>query len=57
MYRTGDKVLLSNAWKIKFSHDAYIGPYTVTEVRNNGSVRDCKCNDIDTYTLRNITFF
>ena len=32
MYRTGDKVLLKSAWKTKFNQDAYIGPYTVTEV-------------------------
>ena len=32
VYRTGDKVLLKNAWKTKFNQDMYIGPYTLTEV-------------------------
>ena len=30
MYCTGGKVLLKNAWEIKFNQDVYIGPYTVT---------------------------
>ena len=25
-YNKGDKVLLLNAWKTKFNHDAYLGP-------------------------------
>ena len=25
VYRTGDKILLKNAWKTKFNQDAYIG--------------------------------
>ena len=57
VYHTGDKVLLKNAWKTKLNHDAYIGPYTVTEVRNNGIVRDRKGNITDSYNLRNITSF
>ena len=57
VYHTGDKVLLKNAWKTKFNQDAYIGPYTVTEVRNNGTVRACRGNITDTYNLRNITPF
>ena len=54
VYRTGNKVF-KNAWKTKFNHDAYIGPYTVTEVRNNNSICSCKGNVIDTYNLRNIS--
>ena len=57
MYRTGDKVSLKNAWKTNFNQDAYIGPYTVTEVRNNGTVRARKGNVTDTYNLHNITPF
>ena len=55
VYRTGDKVLFKNAWKTKFNQDAYIGPYTVTEVRNNGTLCPCKGNTTDTHILRNIT--
>ena len=57
VYCTGDKVLLNNAWKAKFNHYAYIGPYTVTEVQNNGTVRARRGNVTDTYDLRNITPF
>ena len=57
VYCIEDKVLLKNAWKTKFNQDAYIGPYTVTEVRNNGIARSCKGNVIDTCNLRNITPF
>ena len=57
VYRTRDKVLLNNAWKTKFNHDAYIGPYTVTEVQNNGTVRARRGNITNTYNLRNITPF
>ena len=57
VYHTGDKVLLKTAWKTKFNHDTYIGPYTVTEVWNNGTVRAHRGNVTDTYNLRNITHF
>ena len=57
MYCTGDKVLLINAWKTKFNQDAYIGPYTVSDVWNNETVRARKGNVTDTYNLRNITPF
>ena len=57
MYHTGDKVLLKNVLKTKLSQDAYIGPHTVTEVRNNGTVHARKGNVTDTYNLRNITPF
>ena len=57
VYHTGDKVLLNNAWKTKFKQDAYIGPYTMTEVQNNGTVHACKDNITDTYNSRNITSF
>ena len=57
VYRTGDKVLLKNTWKMKFDQDAYTGLYTVTEVRNNGTASACKVNVTDTFNLRNITPF
>ena len=56
-YKVGDKVLLKNAWKTKFNQDAYIGPYTITTVRNNGTIRARKGRVTDTYNLRNIIPF
>ena len=56
VYRTGDKVLLKNAWKTKYNADAYIGPYTITAVNeNNGTVNARKGKVTDTYNIRNIT--
>ena len=57
VYHTGEKVLLKNVWKTKFKQDGYIGPYAVTEVQNNRSVRARKGNVTDTYNLHNITPF
>ena len=57
MYCTEDKVLLKSAWKTIFNIDAYIGPYNVTEVQNNGTARAREGNVTDTYNLRNITPF
>ena len=55
VYHTGDKVLLKNAWKTKFNQDTYKGPYTATEVGNNGTVCARKCNVTDTCNVHNIT--
>ena len=57
MCNTGDKVLLENTWKTKFNQDAYLGPYTITAVRNNDTVRTCKRIIIDTFNICNITLF
>ena len=39
---------------MKFNQDAYLGPYTITAVRDNGTVRARKGKVTDTYNLRNI---
>ena len=57
VYHTGDKVLLKNAWKTKFNQDAYIGPYTVNKVQNNGTIHTRGVNVTDTYNLLNIPAF
>ena len=38
-YNKGGKILLKNVWKTKFNQDTYLGPYTITAVRNNGTVK------------------
>ena len=53
-YRVGDKILLKNEWKTKFSQYAYKGPYTITAVRDNRTVRARKGRVMDTFNLRNI---
>ena len=55
MYNKGDKVLLKNAWKTEISQNAYLEPYTITAVRNNGTVRAHKGEITDTFNIRNIT--
>ena len=49
--------LIQERVKTKFNQDAYLGPYTMTEVQNNRTARTCKGNVTDTYNLRNITSF
>ena len=56
-YKEGDKVLLKNAWKTKFNQDAYLGPYTITTVQDNRTIRAKKGRVTDTYNLRNIIPF
>ena len=56
-YNKGGKVLLKNEWKTKFNQDAYLGPYMITAVRNNGTVRACKCKVTDAFDICNITLY
>ena len=48
-YKKGD------VWKTKFNQDAYIGPYVITAVRNNGTVKACKGRVTDTFNIRNLS--
>ena len=57
MYKVGDKVLLKNAWTTKFNQDAYLGPYTIAAVHDNGTVRARKGRVTDMFNLLNITSF
>ena len=54
-YNKGDKFLLKNAWKTKFNQDGYLGPDTITAVRNNGTVSARKGKITDTFNMYNIT--
>lgn len=38
-YKVNDQVLVTNPDSRKYGSDPFIGPYTVLEVRNNGTVR------------------
>ena len=55
MYKQGDKFLLKNTGKTKFNLDTYIGPYIITAVRNNGTVRAHKDRVTDTFSIQNLT--
>ena len=54
-YKQGDMVLLKNIWKTKLNQDAYIGPYIIAAVRNNGTVRAFKGRVADTFIIQNLT--
>ena len=54
-YKKGDKVSLKNARKTKFNQEAYLGPYIITDVRNNGTVRAHKDKVADTFIIQNLT--
>ena len=56
-YNIGDKVLLKNVWPTKFNQDAFLGPYVITAVRNNGTVRARKGRLTDRYNICNLVPF
>ena len=39
----------------KYGSNAYLGPYRVTSVRNNGTLRYRKCNIKDTINIQNVS--
>ena len=38
-YKVGDKVLIKNDWSAKYRKVAFLGPYPITNVNDNGTVR------------------
>ena len=54
-YEQGDKVLLKNVWTTKFNQDSYLGPYEITVIRNNGTVRARKSGVTDTFNIQKLT--
>jgi hypothetical protein len=54
-YHVGDEVLIKQDQNTKFGSNPYKGPYTVTEVRTNGTVRVSEGIVEDTYNVRMIT--
>lgn len=54
-YKVGDKVLIKQDQNYKFGKDPYKGPYKITKVRTNGTVRIQEGITEDTYNIRMIT--
>ena len=54
-YAVGDKILIKNAQSMKYGTNAYSGPYTITSVYDNGTVRVDEGSLTDVYNIRNIT--
>ena len=54
-YQTGDKILLRHISKSKFNQNAYLDPYVITAVRDNGTVRASKSTITDTFNIFNLT--
>ena len=54
-YKVGDEVLIKQDQNSKFGSDPYKGPFLITEVRNNGTVRIREGISEDTYNVRMIT--
>ena len=54
-YKPKDLVLVKNEQSTKFGKDAYNGPWTIQEVRNNGTVKIAKGLVSDIYNICNIT--
>ena len=57
-YKVGDKVLIKNDWSAKYRKVAFLGPYPITNVNDNGTVR-VALNDMitDVYNIRNVRPF
>ena len=54
-YKVGDKVLIKQDQKLKFGNTSYKGPFQITEIRGNGTVRIREGIIEDTYNIRMIT--
>jgi transposase InsO family protein len=54
-YHVGDEVLIKQDQNTKFGSDPYKGPFTITEVRTNGTVRLREGITEDTYNVRMLT--
>ena len=54
-YKAQDLVLVKNEQSTKFGKDAYNGPWTIQEVKDNGTVKITKGPVSDVYNIRNIT--
>ena len=52
-----DKVLYKNVMDSKFSEDPWNGPYTITKVNDNGTVKLIMGKVTDTVNIRNIKPF
>ena len=56
-YQVNDKVLHKNVMDSKFSEDPWKGPYTITKVNDNGTVKLIMGKVTDTVNIRNIKPF
>ena len=54
-YHVGDKILVKQEWKAKYADSPYKGPYEITKVSTNGTVRYQKGSVEDVINIRNIT--
>ena len=54
-YQVGDKIIVKNDPSWKFGTNAYSGPYDVTKVNDNGTLRYQRGNIIDTINIRNVS--
>ena len=53
-YRVGDKVLVRNEQSRKYGVNPYSGPYEITKLNDNGSIRVRKGAVQQTYNIRNL---
>ena len=53
-YKIGDQVLIKNEQSSKYARQAYSGPYKITAVNTNGTVKLKKGIIEETWNIRNI---
>ena len=57
-YNVGDKVLIKNDWSAKYRKVAFLGPYPITNVNDNGTVRVALNDTVtDVYNIRYVRPF
>ena len=54
-YKANDMILIKAEQNSKYGTDAYLGPYTIVQVNDNGTVQVNEGTITDTYNIRNIT--
>ena len=56
-YCVGDLVLVKQEQQRKYGSDPYLGPYEVTEVRDNGTLRIRMGRITDTWNIHNVHLY
>ena len=54
-YSVGEQVLVKTDQRTKYGTSSYLGPYTIVQVNDNGTVRIQQGSTTDTFNIRMIT--
>ena len=58
VYNVGGRVFIKNDWSAKYRKVAFLGPYPITNMNNNGTIRVALNDQVtDVYNIRNVCLF